>query len=227
MSTLTLWELDVFAVTSALVIAVASIIASSRSPACRLALVESLQTCASRRYRHTNAELDLRAFVGGRSIFGAVDGLSDTVAKCKTRTVVAAVAGNAAILAVGRMQLVVTIAPVFAGVVAVALLLAGADARPTDHAWVRYTHYCNVVVQWLCTKISNGFGDLANYQPSLFWVGSRTGVSAVAWDLTTNASFVMERDRATAVIAALARIGTCLLTFPDADLAPDTRTWWR
>jgi hypothetical protein len=112
-------------------------------------------------------------------------------------------------------------------VVAIALLLTGVNTRPADYAWVRYTMCGIVVVQWLCNKISAVFGDLANHQPPLFWVRPRTGVPAVARDVTMKASFVMTSDQAIAVIAALAWIGACRLTIPNVDLAPDTRIWWR
>jgi hypothetical protein len=63
-SALTLWDFDVLAVASSPVIAITGIVASARIGACRLTLVESLQTGISWRDGHDYAGLDF--LCGGR-----------------------------------------------------------------------------------------------------------------------------------------------------------------
>jgi hypothetical protein len=75
-SALALRDLDVLAVASSSVIAITGIVASARIRACRLTLVESLQTGISWRDGHDYAGLDSRAVIHGETIFCLVGSLS-------------------------------------------------------------------------------------------------------------------------------------------------------
>jgi hypothetical protein len=75
-SALALRDLDVLAVASSSVIAITVIVASARIRACRLTLVESLQTGISWRDGHDYAGLDFRAVIHGETIFCLKPGAS-------------------------------------------------------------------------------------------------------------------------------------------------------
>jgi hypothetical protein len=220
------WDLDALAVSMIPVVAVARIITSTTSRACRLAVVESLQTGIPRRNRHTYSGLHFGAVVGGRCIFGAVDKLNGVIAKCNTRTIVAALAENATLLAVKSMQLVVAVAIVFASVVSIALVLAQFNARPADDAGVRNSH-CSIFDGQCVGGITNVFGDPTNRKSPLYRLESGAGVNAFAIKFAVFAVVVVELRVAPAGILT-SRAFAPLVASIDAVLAYHTRScWWQ